>query len=119
MTIRDALEYVNELYENVFSEKIKLQWLNQIELEIQVKVLQRPREETVRYTQEDMDETMIAPVPFDRLYPEYLIWRIMLTQGELERAANQKTVFDSAYYAFVRHVCKQIDGAQNEEERTP
>lgn len=113
MKIKDALEYVDELYENVFSEKIKLGWLNQIEMEIQAKVLQRIQEEITRYTQEDMDTHMIAPAPFDRLYPEYLIWRIALAQGELERAANQKTVFDSAYYAFVRHVCKQMDGTED------
>ena len=39
MTIKELLEYVDEVLDNVFSPAVKLRWINQIEAELQTDVL--------------------------------------------------------------------------------
>lgn len=117
MTIRNVLDYVDELYENVFSENIKLRWLNQLEAEIQTEVLLLDAEGIVQYTSEDLAATMIAPPPFDKIYEDYLIWRIALAQGEAERANNQQAVYEESYLAYVRFVCETINPGDGQAEQ--
>ena len=109
MKIRNVIDYVDELYENVFSETIKLRWLNQLEAELQTEVLLLAAEGITQYTQEDMDAELIAPAPFDKIYEEYLIWRMMTAQGEAERANNQQVVLDEAWKAYARFVAETVD----------
>lgn len=117
MTIQNVLDYVDELYENVFSENIKLRWLNQLEAEIQTEVLLLEAEGIVQYTVEDMASTLIAPPPFDKVYEDYLIWRIALAQGEAERANNQQAVYEASYLAYVRFVCETINPGDGQAEK--
>lgn len=111
MTVLDIFEYVDEICENAFSNETKLIWLNQVEAELQVEVLLFATDGIVQYTEADMEAKVIAPAPFDKLYPEYLIWRIMLAQGEAERANNQFEIYNAAYLAYVRFVCNTIHPA--------
>lgn len=114
MTVWDIFEYVDEICENAFSNETKLIWLNQVEAELQVEVLLFATDGIVRYTEADMDTEVIAPAPFDKLYPEYLIWRIMLAQGEAERANNQFEIYNAAYLAYVRFVCSTVHPASGQ-----
>lgn len=113
MTVRDVLDYVIEMQEPAFSEKILLRWLNQIEAEIQTDVLLLAVDGIVQYTTEDLKEEaqtrLIVPAPYDMLYAEYLFWRIAAAQGEAERANNQHEIFDAAYLNYVRFVCQTIN----------
>lgn len=117
MTVREALEYVDELYESPFSLEMKLIWLNQIEAEIQVEVLLTAVEGIVQYSEEDLDAELIAPAPFDSIYPEYLIWRFYLAQNEAENANNQHEVLNQYYLAYVRYVADTIDPGSGKAER--
>ena len=106
MKIRELFEYVDEVMENVFSDKVKLRWLNQIEAELQVDVLLLAPEGITRYTEQDMDAELIAPSPYDELYAEYLQYRICLAQQEPERANNMAATFNRSYNEYVRHVAQ-------------
>lgn len=117
MTVREALEYVDELYESPFSLEMKLIWLNQIEAEIQVEVLLTAVEGIAQYSEEDLDAELIAPAPFDSIYPEYLIWRFYLAQNEAENANNQHEVLNQYYLAYVRYVADTIDPGSGKAER--
>jgi len=109
MKIKELFEYVDEVMENVFSEKVKLRWLNQIEAELQVDVLLLQAEGIVQYTMEDLEDpekTLLAPPPYDELYAEYLQYRICLAQEEPERANNKVATFNRAYHEFARFVAE-------------
>lgn len=118
MKIKDLLEYIIELKEPAFSEKTMVRWLNQIEAEIQTEVLLLAAEGITQYT-EDSNAELIAPPPFDKLYEDYLIWRIALAQEEAERANNAQIIFQESYLAYVRFVCETVDpgNGQAEEQR--
>lgn len=109
MKIQDVISYVDEIYENAFSDKTKLRWINQLEAELQTEVLLLAAEGITQYTEEDMDAVLIAPAPFDKIYEEYLIWRMMAAQGEAERANNQQAILDEAWKAYARFVCETVD----------
>lgn len=106
MKIKELFEYVDEVMENVFSDKVKLRWLNQIEAELQVDVLLLQTEGIVQYTMEDLEKALIAPPPFDELYAEYLQYRICLAQEEPERANNKVATFNRAYHEYARFVAE-------------
>lgn len=109
MTVKDILEYVDDLCENPFDEATKLIWINQIEAELQAEVLLTAVEGIVQYSEQDLYAEVIAPPPFDKIYPEYVIWRIMLAQEETERANNQQIILDEAWKAYARFVAETVD----------
>ena len=109
MTIKDVFDYVDEIYENTFDDEVKIIWLNQIEAEIQVEVLLTAVEGIVQYNSQDLYAELIVPAPFSKIYPEYLVWRIMVAQGEAERANNQQVVLDEAWKAYARFVAETVD----------
>ena len=106
MTANEVITYVDAMMENQIKPAVKLMWINQIESEIQVRVLQKPLEEMIRYTAEDMDTPLIAPRPFDQLYQEYLFWQICQTQQEIQLADHYWKIFQRMYYEYVRHICE-------------
>lgn len=109
MRVYELLEYVDELQENVFSDRVKLRWINQLEAEIQVEVLLLAIDGIVQYSTEDREAELLVPPPYDRLYSEYLFWQIALAQGEAERANNQAEVYNKAYTDYVRFVARTIN----------
>lgn len=106
MTGNQVLAYVDAVMENTVKPAIKLRWLNQIEMEIQVRILQKPLEALIRYKAEDLNEQMIAPRPYDGLYSEYLFWRICQMRQETQLAENYKQSFERMFFEYVRHICE-------------
>ena len=110
MTGQQVLQYVDAVMENTFKPAVKLRWLNQIEGEIQTKVLQKQTGELIQYKQDNLGETLIAGKPYDGLYPEYLFWQICQARQEVQLAENYKTSFKRMFYEYVRHICENRAG---------
>lgn len=106
MKIKELFEYVDEIMENVFSDKVKLRWINQIEAELQTDVLLLSADGVVQYTLDDMDAELLALPPYDEIYTEYLQYRICLAQEEPERANNKAATYNRIYTAYQRHVAQ-------------
>ena len=117
MKIREVFEYVDEIMENVFSEKMKLRWLNQIEAELQTDVLLLAADGIVQYTLEDMDAELIAPPPYDELYTEYLQYRICLAQEEPERANNKAVTYNRIYTEYQIYIAQTANPGNGMAER--
>lgn len=111
MTIKQAIRYVVNMEEPAFSDRMMLRWINLLEAEIQVKIHLLKPGQLKQYDQNQMEEILIAPPPFDKIYPEYLIWKIRQAQGEEERAQNQKEIYEKAWKAYTRFVCQQKEMA--------
>ena len=111
MKIKDLLEYVDELQSNVFSQKVKIRWINQLEAEVQTEVLLLAIEGIKQYTVDDMEEELLVPAPHDQIYQEYLFWQIALAQGEFDRANNAAALFDRVMQEYKRFVAMTVDPA--------
>lgn len=110
MTGRQALQYADAIMENTFKQATKIRWLNQIEGEIQTRVLQKQPGTLFQYKQEDLDKVLIAGKPYDGLYPEYLFWQICQARQEVQLAENYKASFERMFYEYVRHICENRAG---------
>ena len=117
MKVKELFEYVDEIMENVFSDTVKLRWLNQIEAELQVDVLLLAPKGIVQYTIDELDAELLAPPPYDELYTEYLQYRVCLAQQEPERANNLAATFNRAYNEYVRHVAETANPGDGRAER--
>ena len=109
MKVAELFEYVDEILENPFSNKVKLRWLNQVEAELQVDVLLMAADGIVQYTEADTNAELIVPEPYCQLYEEYLFWRICLAQQEAELANNYAATFNRIYNEYVRFVAQTIN----------
>jgi hypothetical protein len=107
---------VDELQENVFSPKVKIRWINQLEAEVQTEALLLASDGVVQYTVEDMDAELIAPPPHDQIYQQYLFWQIALAQEEAERANNAAAMFDRVWVAYMRFVAMTANPGTGEAE---
>lgn len=109
MKIKDLLEYVDELQENVFSPKVKIRWINQLEAEVQTEILLMAAEGITQYTTDNMETELIVTAPHDQIYQEYLFWQIALAQGEAERANNASVLFNRVLQEYKRFVAMTIN----------
>ena len=116
MTIAELFEYVDEILENPFSDKIKLRWLNQVEAELQVDVLLLAADGIARYTLNDLDAELLAPAPYDQLYHEYLFLQICMAQHEDDLANKYAVTYNRAYNEYVRFICETIDPGSGKAE---
>ena len=104
MKVCDAIERVDEIRPNAFSEERKLEWISVLEGQIMADVLELPpeqlAEETFKYP-DDMDRELLAKWPHDAMYVQLLMAKIDEANGEYDKYANSMEVFNAAYENFV------------------
>ena len=67
MTPNKAIEIVDRLKPNPYSEEDKLRWINELDGMVQRLVIQT--DNVTRYVYpEDMDKELLIPAPFENLY---------------------------------------------------
>ena len=121
MTINEVINYINEYHPNTVSVAVKLRWINEAEAMVQRDImLLEPREP---YESDDMDKELLAPMPYDRLYTDYLDAMLFKLYHEYENYENARTSFGqalgefSAYYADKHHPQRRRDYLEQERRR--
>ena len=85
MTLREAISAADEMKPNAFSAAVKTRWLCEAEGKVQTEVLLEGVDEVRQYAwPDDADTELLAPAPFDKLYPAYLLAMIDFGSGEYE-----------------------------------
>jgi len=97
MTISQAIAGADRLQYNTFSAEQKTQWLQTLEQLLERNILKThaPGEEEPRQEGE-----LLAAAPFDSMYISWLLSRMDLHNGELERYNASIVVFNAEYAAF-------------------
>ena len=132
MTPNKAIETVDRLKPNSYSEEDKLRWINDLEGNVKRLVFQwdekyleelKSRLESGKLTQEqynelveqtkpytypnDMDKELLIPAPFENLYELYLSAQIDYHNKEYEYYNNSVTMFETQYSEYkkdyIRH----------------
>ena len=99
MTIREAIEAVDDLKHNTYTNRQKLLWLSALEGMIQKTVM---GEDTAPLTEKGMDDTLSAQPPFDEMYIHYLAAKIDYHNEEFDRCNNAMAMFQSIFDKFRR-----------------
>ena len=99
MTPNKAIEIIDKLKPNSYSDEDKLRWLNELDGEVQRLVIQE--DEVKQYTYpDDMDKELLIPAPFDNTYTFYLETMIDYHNREYGNYNNSAAMFESRYTEF-------------------
>ena len=130
MTIKEAIDKIDNLSPNQYSEEIKVDWLSRLDYRIFNDIILRhlpplplppkeivavstatPLDQDVRhippkksefeeYSVDDMTKQLLAPFPYDELYIFYLQMKIDETNKETAQYNNSATLFNNYYENF-------------------
>jgi hypothetical protein len=96
MTPNKAIEIVDRLKSNIYSEEDKLRWINELDGMVQRLVFQEKEIKQYSYP-EDMDTELLIPAPFEDLYSLYLESKIDYYNREYGSYNNSAIVFEARY----------------------
>ncbi len=111
MTVREIIDYVDEIKPNAFSDTVKLRWLNLLEGRVTAEVLLWAPEETAAHVLA-LTDTPIVERPYDEIYTTWLAARIDEAHGEYDRYAKSAPVFNAAWSGFVTWFAQLYDPVQ-------
>ena len=101
MTVKDILDYVDEIKQNSFSRKTKLIWLNELEYRVQTDVMLLAAE-SITYIPDDDTYTLLVPAPWSEIYYDYLLMKLSEHLEESSEQNNRAATFDKAFTRFMR-----------------
>ena len=101
MTVKDILDYVDEVKQNTFSRKTKLIWLNELEYRVQTDVMLLSAE-GVQTIHDDDTHQLLVPVPWSEIYYDYLFMKLSEHLEESSEQNNRAATFNKAFTRFMR-----------------
>ena len=104
MTIEQAITRAKRLKPNTFSDGEMVEWLSHCDRVLVKNILEtHPGAETAAfhgYTEADRDKELIAPPPYDAVYPYWIMARVDLANAEYDQYNASITLFNGEYQAF-------------------
>lgn len=108
MTIQSAINHINAVKPNAYSQDEKVKWLSSLDGVIKAEIIDthegaesvsfREYDETTPLTQE-----LLVPHPYDDVYIRWLEAQIDYASGEYGRYNNSITMYNTAYTAFEKY----------------
>lgn len=103
MKLREVLDFVDKMKPgNPYDTATKIQWLNELEGDIQSHLLNTAPQEIIQYTESDMDATLLIPAPFDRVYWPWVAAMIDFANGEYSKYQNTLQLVNDAYDKYAK-----------------
>lgn len=94
MTPNKAIERVNSVSVDVYSDENKLQWISELDGMVRRTVFQETEYEPYKYP-EDMDKELLVPAPFDGVYETYIMTKVAFHNQEWKKYNNMAVTFHS------------------------
>ena len=108
MTIIEAINNVDAVKPNSYSQAQKVKWLNNLDGIVKKEIIDtHESEENVSfngYTEEtDTSTQLLIPAPYDVIYIRYLEMQIDYANGEYRKYNNSTIAYNTAYSAFEKY----------------
>lgn len=108
MTIIEAINQVDALKHNTYSQDQKVKWLSRAESMIKRLIIDTheggENVEFNGFTEDtDLHTALIAPEPYDELYVRYLEMQIDYANGEIDRYNGSAAMFHSTFQDYGRY----------------
>ena len=106
MTVSEALQNVDNLRPNTFSDEQKCKWLSTFDKS--VNNLHRKykdggyAEDFEDYTPDNIDRTLLIESPFDEIYSHYLFAQIDYYNGEFDSFNNSNAMYEAVFGDYKR-----------------
>ncbi len=108
MTIIEAINKIDSLKPNSYTQSDKIRWLSDLDGKIKIEIIDTHEGgENVVFNGYDantlLETNLIAPAPYDDVYIKWLESQIDYTNGEYQKYNNSATAYNTAYLAFERY----------------
>ena len=107
MTINEAIQAVDSLKPNGYSELEKIGWLSELDGNIKAEIIDTHEgAEDISFNGYDettpLEQELLVDAPYDRIYKSWLESRIDYANGDYAKYNNSVTVFNTDYLSFQR-----------------
>ena len=107
MTIYEAIESIDALKYNVYTQSDKIRWLSSLDLRVKKEIIDTHNVETEEFTgytdETPLTTELLVPAPYDEVYLRYMEMQIDYTNGEYGKYNNSAAMFKAAFNAYWRH----------------
>ena len=107
MKIIEAIQKVDALKPNNYSQEDKIKWLSTLDGIIKNEIIDThegaDKVEFNDYDTSSLETELIVPAPYDDIYIKWLEAQIDYHNGEIGKYSNSMTMYNTAYSAFERH----------------
>ena len=105
MNIKEAIQAVDTLKPNTYSELDKIGWLSKLDGTIKKEIIDtHENSESITFSgyneNTSLDTELLAKAPYDDIYEPWLESRIDYFNGEYAKYNNSIAVFNTAYSSF-------------------
>lgn len=105
MKIIEAINRIDSLKHNIYSQNDKVAWLSRLDSNIKRLIIDTHEGgEKITFTgyddKTDLNTEMLVPAPFDEMYLRWLEAQIDYTNGEYDKYNNAITMYQTAYDAY-------------------
>ncbi len=108
MTLIEAINKLDALKFNAYSQNDKIAWLSKLDWMIKTQILDNhegnPAPDFTGYTENTpLDTLLLVPAPFDEMYLRWLEAQIDYHNGENERYNNAIALYNALFEAYANH----------------
>lgn len=108
MKIIEAIQAVDTLKPNAYSELEKIQWLSKLDGIIKTEIIDTHEgNEDITFNGYDentsLETELLVKAPYDSIYVSWLESRIDYANGEYAKYNNSTTVFNTAYASYEKY----------------
>lgn len=108
MTIIEAINKIDSLKPNNYTQEDKIAWLSTLDGIIKTEIIDTHEgAESVTFNGYEadtaLDTVLLVPFPYDDVYLKWLEAQIDYTNGETSRYTNSMIMYNTAYSSFERY----------------
>lgn len=105
MTIQEALERLDSLKYNTYTDAEKIAWLDRLDRTVKAQVIDTHEGAAILrfdgYTAGTaIDTTLLIPAPYDEAYIHYLAAQIDFANGEFDKYNAEITMYNTLYTSY-------------------
>lgn len=105
MTIKEAINRIDEHLHNTYSQESKITWLSRVDRMVYIHIISTHEgSELVSFSgyneNTDMDTELLVPEPFSELYIRWMEAQIHYSNGEYNKYNNAILMFNTEYESY-------------------
>lgn len=108
MTIIEAINKIDTLKSNTYSQEDKIDWLSRLDMMVKTQIVDTHEgAENVTFTgydgDTDLHTVLLVPAPYDEVYLRWLEAQIDYHNDEIDRYNGAITMFNTAYEGYEKY----------------
>ena len=107
MTIIEAINRIDSLHQNTYTQEDKIAWLSELDWDVKKNIIDTHEGNDDAFTgydeATDLQRKLLIPEPFEKVYLLWLEAQIHYYNGEYEKYNNAREMFSTAFTGFQNH----------------